>query len=414
MKIAIIGGGAAGMVTAYYLDKTCDVTVFEKQPILGGNIRTLNKNVNVEIDGIADDLYIDNGVIEFDESNFAAFHELMSELGVEMEHVSLTTGYFSEDGRHYFSPYRIFHTATGLGRRLREILRLMFCAFDFSLFMVRTANHDASYYKNRSMSEFFRDHVYYRWLKMLLMYGYSIPYPQIDAMPAALAIPLLRRCALFTRWTCIKGGAYTYIEKILEGFGGTVEVDANIQSVARNDAGVTITLLNGEPEQFDKVVFATPPDQVMKLLSDPTEEEVLWFSKWRENVAHTVIHTDTSMYDRYNVSSLSAFDVFEKPGDNAGYNAFLNPLIDPDGRSTVDYNLAYNMDDRIDPKLVLHTQEHYTPLYEVEAYAFRDEIAANNGRNNTYHAGAYLYDGLHEGAVKSALAVAKLFEDATG
>ena len=45
MKIAIIGGGAAGMATAHYLDKQCDVTVFEKQPMLGGNIRTLNKQL---------------------------------------------------------------------------------------------------------------------------------------------------------------------------------------------------------------------------------------------------------------------------------------------------------------------------------------------------------------------------------
>ena len=46
MKIAIIGGGASGMVTAYLLNKKGhNVTVFEKQPILGGHIRTLNKNV---------------------------------------------------------------------------------------------------------------------------------------------------------------------------------------------------------------------------------------------------------------------------------------------------------------------------------------------------------------------------------
>ena len=36
MKIAVIGGGASGMVTAYLLDKQGHfVTVFEEQPILG-------------------------------------------------------------------------------------------------------------------------------------------------------------------------------------------------------------------------------------------------------------------------------------------------------------------------------------------------------------------------------------------
>ncbi|MDQ5939261.1 MAG: uncharacterized protein QG557_208, partial [Pseudomonadota bacterium] len=45
MKIAIIGAGAAGMSTAYLLNKQHDITIFEKQSIIGGNIRTLNKNV---------------------------------------------------------------------------------------------------------------------------------------------------------------------------------------------------------------------------------------------------------------------------------------------------------------------------------------------------------------------------------
>ena len=45
MKIAIIGGGSAGLVTAHLLDGAHDVTIFEKAPILGGHVRTLNRNV---------------------------------------------------------------------------------------------------------------------------------------------------------------------------------------------------------------------------------------------------------------------------------------------------------------------------------------------------------------------------------
>ena len=137
-------------------------------------------------------------------------------------------------------------------------------------------------------------------------------------------------------------------------------------------------------------------------------------SKWRENVAHTVIHTDNSIYDSYAISSYSSFDVFQKENGDAGYNSFLNPILGLGASSSVNYNLAYNMEDRLDPASILHTQEHRTPLYTVEAFEFRDEIIANNGTNNTYHAGAYLYDGLHEGAVRSAQAVAKLLEQTVG
>ena len=82
MHIAIIGGGAAGMATAYLLNNHHHVTVIEKQPILGGNIRTLNKNVT-DAD-FASPIFIDNGVIEFQQDHFVQFHKLMDKLGVEM------------------------------------------------------------------------------------------------------------------------------------------------------------------------------------------------------------------------------------------------------------------------------------------------------------------------------------------
>ena len=82
MKVAIIGGGAAGMSCAYLLDKKHEVSVFEKQPMLGGNIRTLNKNVSVENGKLEKGLFIDNGVIEFDRGNFDNFHKLMKDLKV--------------------------------------------------------------------------------------------------------------------------------------------------------------------------------------------------------------------------------------------------------------------------------------------------------------------------------------------
>ncbi len=57
---------------------------------------------------------------------------------------------------------------------------------------------------------------------------------------------------------------------------------------------------------------------------------------------------------------------------------------------------------------IIHIQEHHTPLYTTESFRYRDEVVATNGENNTYYAGAYLGDGLHEGAIESAFRVAQL------
>ena len=70
MNIAIIGGGAAGMITAYLLDqKGHAVEVFEKTDKLGGNIRTLNKNVSIA--SKYEHLYLEGGVIkDIEQINF--------------------------------------------------------------------------------------------------------------------------------------------------------------------------------------------------------------------------------------------------------------------------------------------------------------------------------------------------------
>ena len=57
---------------------------------------------------------------------------------------------------------------------------------------------------------------------------------------------------------------------------------------------------------------------------------------------------------------------------------------------------------------IVHIQNHHTPLYTTESFEYRDEIVETNGENNTYYVGAYLGDGLHEGAITSAFRVATL------
>lgn len=120
-----------------------------------------------------------------------------------------------------------------------------------------------------------------------------------------------------------------------------------------------------------------------------------------------MIHTDTDFYRRFHSPHYTEFDVFEKPHGDAGYNAFLNRLCGlPE--TAPHYNLAYNLTEWIDPSQIIQTQQHHTPLYTVDAMRYRDEVVETNRENHTYHAGAYLGNGLHEGAISSGLAVSRL------
>ena len=403
MRIAIIGGGASGLVTAYLLDKQGHhVTVFEKQPILGGHIRTLNKNV--QSDGIECNEFLEGGVLEFP-SNFYHFLNLMKDLGVDLEPVDLGSTMFFKNGHHIHSATAIRKNFTGI-RRIIEYLKLDglyarsagFCLKTHFAQMPEVYNRPLSYYLRRECPRNI-------WIKLLSMYSYSMQFELIDDFPAELGILSLRDY-IFTDWFRIKGGVYSYVEKILQHFKGEIRLNVNVTDISRVGDTVKIELSDGATYGFDGVVFATPPDRVLKLLLDPTEAEIKRFSAWENNQIVTLIHTDTSMYNRYGIKQPSEFDFFQT-AKGWGYNAYLNQLCGVLSND-VQYNLAFNLESLINRDKIIQSLEHDTPLYTVESFRYRDEIVDTNGENHTYHAGAYLGDGLHEGAIASAIRVAKL------
>ena len=400
MKIAIIGGGASGMATAYWLDKQGHhVTVFERQPMLGGHIRTLNKNLKPNQSECHE--VLESGVLEFP-TVFHTFLALMEELGVELKPVSIGSALFPKDGSHFLSGVMIEKNFTGI-HRLIEYLRFDTLYASSIRLWLKTRFAEMEDFYDQPLSQYLKDQSTSNlWLKLMTMYSYSMPFELIDDFPAELAIPMLRDY-LAVNWLRVEGGVYSYIEKILERFRGEVVLNAEIAQIYRNPEAVKIERLNGEMQEFNKVVFTTPPDQVMALLADPTNAETRRFSAWKANYATTTVHKDTSMYDDHGIQQPSEFDFFQTDS-RWGYNGCLNQLC---GISSPDHHfLSFQLEELIAQKQIIHTQEHHTPLYTTESFRYRDEVVATNGENNTYHGGAYLGDGLHEGAINSAFRVA--------
>jgi uncharacterized protein len=410
MKIAIIGGGASGIVTAYLLNKQGhQVTVFEREPILGGHIRTLNQNVRPNQSDC--NLVLENGVLEFP-TTFHNFIALMAELEVELEPVNIGSALFLKNGDRYLSRVAIDRNFTGIKRLLESWRMNLFYLRSASLF-IAAKFWDTINFCNRSLADSFQQpSLQHTWLKLFAMYSYSIPFSQIDDCPADLVIPTLRD-DVFVDWVRIKGGVYSYIQKILDRFNGEILLGVEVTAIRQTATGVSISLTGDNTQEFDKVVFATPPDVVLKLLADPHPDEIARFSAWQGNHVQTLLHTDMAMYAPYQVKQGSEFDFFEtdKQQGNWGYNARLNQLCGIS--SPVQYSLAFDLESLIAPDRILHVQQHHTPLYTVAAFRDRREIIANNGNYHTYHVGAYLGDGLHEGAITSAIRVADLIANET-
>jgi uncharacterized protein len=409
MRIAVIGGGASGMVTAYLLDRQGhQVTVFERQPILGGHIRTLNKNVKPNQSDCAE--VLESGVLEFPTA-FTDFIKLMQELEVELEPVNIGSGIFFKNGTNFLSGVSIDNNFTGIHRAIEHLRTASLYARSAGLWL-RTQLAGANLVDRPLSAYLRRPTARNTWLKLLVMYSYSIPLEFLDDVPAALAIPMLRSY-LAVKWVRIKGGVYTYIEKILARFQGEIVLNVDIDRIVRSLDTVKIIRTTGQIQEFDKVVFATPPDRVMSLLADPTTTETRRFGAWKPNYATSIIHRDASMYDRYNIQQPAEFDFFQT-SKSWGYNGYLNQLCGVP--APPHYFLSYQLEELITNDRpvaenhdypIVHIQQHHTPLYTTESFRYRDEIIANNGEKNTYHVGAYLGDGLHGGAVSSAVRVAR-------
>ncbi len=402
MRIAIIGGGASGLITAHLLDGVHDVTLFERDERLGGHIRTAGKNTSRG--RIPGDVTLDNGVIEFEPTAFVNFHALLRTLDVRTERLRGATSLCLSDGRRLVSPGVADEECETVLDELALYSRLLPMALHDMQFR-RAATRliaDPGALRSTPIGALFGDDLHCRWLRLLLMYAYSTPYPLTSEISSLIAAPVLSHMTRTRFWTRIVGGVYTYCERILERFGGVVHTGAEVTRVDRSDE---VTVHVGACRRtFDAVVFATTPDQVLRLLSAPTEDERRRFGGFVATEARTFIHDDFSMYAPYDAHYYTEFDLFERhSGLDGGYNAYLNRLCDV--FCDRHYGMAYNLEDRVRPESILQSETHVVPLLTVDALRYRHEIQAANGAQNTWFAGAWLGDGLHEGATTAALAV---------
>lgn len=409
MRVGIVGGGASGLICAWLLDPRHEVTLFEAAPACGGHIRTPGHNT--ALGDIPTNIVLDNGVIEFEPRSFVRFHQLLEALDVPREIIRGSTSVHLADGRRLVSPGAIDREPGGVLDQLTLLGRLVTLAFEDRRFRRQAARlcADPEVLRETPISHLLRDDIHCRWLRMLLMYAYSTPYAETGKIAASLAAPVLVAMTQASAWTRIMGGVYSYCERILGSLRGRVHVSTPVRAVARTPLSARVTTWDDTVHIFDRVVLATPPHRVLPLLTDPSDDERRRFGAWTGSLARTVIHTDFSIYAPWGDQRFSEFDLFEAlDGHSAGYNAYLNRLCGVDAQTP--YGMAYGLEDRIDPAAILQVEEHDVPVLSVAALRYRHEVIATNGQNNTFFAGAWLGDGLHEGATRSALAVSARLE----
>lgn len=396
MKIGIIGGGAAGLATAFFLGDNHDVTLFEKQSYLGGNVRTLGRNVIAN--GLENGVVTENGVCCFFQDLSPLTHRLFDALGMDCGSRHIDSTIFFRDGKSLHTStvdsQRTVHPPKFTGE-LHELAGQLVALCETEL-----AGLPISSVFPRSSS------IGANWFNSICMATYSMPFHAISSLPAEIAIPVMIRNIVGMPFTVLRTGAYSYMEKMIERLKCEVFVGALVRQVNRNTRGVEVIFEDGQRMWFDKIVFATTPGQVLRILGDPTPEEVRRFRNWNDSVITTTAHRDHLLNGQRGrtVSTGTAF--FEKADGEFGYNFNVNTVYGND--PNCNYSYGANIDEFISPDLVLERHAHTTPAFTVEAAQFCAEIIETNGTNHTFHCGAYQGNGIHEAAIESALRISQL------
>ncbi|MCX6627881.1 MAG: hypothetical protein NTW28_09660, partial [Candidatus Solibacter sp.] len=207
-------------------------------------------------------------------------------------------------------------------------------------------------------------------------------------------------------WKVIRSGSRSYIGPITAPYRDRIYTGANIQSVARDQAGVTLRFHDRPAMSFDQVAFACHGNQILPLLESPTDRERDILGRFATSRNEVCLHTDSSLLPR-------------RQRARASWNYNLGP--DPDAATTLtyhmnrlqslavaeDYCVTLNDNGSIDPAKVLRRLVYYHPLYDsaaVQAQARWNEIS---GLHRTHFCGAYWFYGFHEDGLNSALRVAR-------
>jgi predicted NAD/FAD-binding protein len=413
MKIAIIGTGIAGNLAAHRLAPVHDITVFEADARIGGHTNT----IEVSVDGRT--YPVDTGFIVYNDVTYPNFIALLDELGVASQPSQMSFSVRCErTGLEYngASLNTLFAQRRNLvrpsfHRMLRDILRFNREAPGLLDQPDSTLTLDDFLHANNYSREFIEHYI--------VPMGAAIwsASPQgMGGVPAGFFVRFFHNHGLLRvsnrpTWRVIQGGSHRYVEKLVAAHRDRIRLNAPVQWVRRNGAGVEVKTRGAEPERFDRLIMACHSDQALALLADPSrqEMEVLGAIGYQRNEA--VLHTDESLMPR-NRRAWAAWNYHVPQGSGAPgalvqdrpvaltYNMNILQSLD----APQQFCVTLNHTDAINPAAIIRTIEYTHPIFTERAVAAQQRQREINGPRHTYYCGAYWRYGFHEDGVISAIA----------
>tara|TARA_B110000438_G_scaffold299492_1_gene349770 strand:+ start:42 stop:1286 length:1245 start_codon:yes stop_codon:yes gene_type:complete len=406
MKIAIIGSGISGLTAAHLLCKDFDITVFEANDYIGGHTHTHDLEIEKK------NWRIDSGFIVYNEKTYPNFIKLLKKLKVATQKTSMGFSVKVPDtGLEYSggSLNSLFAQRLNLFRpsfliMIKDILKFNRIAISKLEGIERTTTINDFLKKHKFGSQFIDNYIVPMGAAI-----WSTSASKTIEMPAAFYIRFFKNHGLlqiFNRpqWFVISGGSKSYIKKIVEGYKDRVKLSTPVKKVRRNDNGVDVFFgEKGSSEKFDKVIFATHSDQALRLLEEPSQEEIdiLGALPYQKNEA--ILHTDSGILPKKKItwSSWNFLNVNKSSPVSLTYNMNILQSLE----TKIDFLVTLNGSGAIDPKKIIKKILYHHPLFTIDGIEAQKKKHQISGVNNTFYCGAYWGNGFHEDGVNSAIDV---------
>ncbi|MFH8251566.1 FAD-dependent oxidoreductase [Microbacterium sp. B2969] len=403
VRIAVVGGGGAGLASAWLLEEQHDVTLFEADGRLGGHAHT----IEIDLDGHP--VPIDAGFQFFGPGKpYTTFNRLLAELRVPLRTYSATMSLSRlTDGTHVaLPPFRhgriVWPSLTPAALCDLIGFRRFLTGIPEFLAQRDTTVTIAEYIESRRMPRSFVDGFLYPFLLALWCVdltqfrefaAYNALFYLGDALRGGLHAP---------EQVEIDGGMKTYVAALTATLRRTdVRLGARVHRLTREGESWLLVDSTGARLAFDQVVLATNARQAHELVSSTPELDEVSRQLRRIRYFDTTIavHGDRRLMPR----SESVWSVVNARWDGThSQMSIWNPDRGlPVFRSWVTY------EDRL-PEPLYATAIYEHALVTVDYFDAQARLKRLRGSHGVWLAGLYADDAdSHESAVHSAVTIAE-------
>lgn len=399
-NIAIIGGGGAGAVAAWALSKVHNVTLFEKESMLGGHAYTEYLEVEKQ------SLKLDLGVEYFSERQAPNLCQLFESLGIDTFVAPLSFGAsFSNSKDDYWSN-------TAINGKAWEEIKDECSRFQYQMNNIVHLYGDKA--KKLTLREFLQQEGYsknfiYKALLPILTTFSSGDSPTLDYSLTFCAISFTTGLLSFfhpTYWRKSSDGITGYLSKISEILKDNIKLNTPIKKVIRSSDGILIITSDNKKYHFDKVVFATHADTSLKLIDKPSELESKILSKFQYTEIECVLHSDPAYFVKEFGNDIYCYYISKSQEDFSGSLTRIKNYLPPYKNLKKNIFVTFDPKFPIEDKYVYRRKYWKIPKLRPSDMVNKLEFRKLQDKNNTWFCGTDTSFTGHEGAIVSGLVIA--------